>query len=210
MANDMNLFMMCASPDRRAMSGLPAGFSVRSLRTGEYEAWRDLHIAEPEKRDAYVELLDGFFRDVYASKGDLFFRQCRIICDDAGKIVGTCLIWKAYESFNTLHWLKVLPAYEGRGLGRALLTRVLSELGADEYPVYLHTHATCDRAIKLYTDFGFRLLTDARIGARENDLRDALPILKARMPGCAYDRLAFAEADERFLGAVCAGAADEF
>ena len=58
---------------------------------------------------------------VYAPHGELFFERCRFACVD-GAPVGTCFVWKAYGRVNTVHWFKVLRAYEGRGIGRALLT----------------------------------------------------------------------------------------
>ena len=56
---------------------------------------------------------------------------------------------------------KRVLANEGKGLGRALLTEILKNAGL---PIYLHTQPTPARAIKLYSDFGFKLTTDPIIG----------------------------------------------
>ena len=51
--------------------------------------------------------------------------------------VGTCFLWKAYGKLDTLHWLKVKPEYEGKGIGRALIARVLQEKGlGSRFPAY--------------------------------------------------------------------------
>ena len=54
----------------------------------------------------------------------------------------------------------MLNEYEGKGIGRALLSYVMQSLPQNEYPVFLHTHPASFRAIKLYSDMGFKLLTD--------------------------------------------------
>ena len=75
-------------------------------------------------------------------------------------------------------------------------------LAPEEYPVYLHTQPSSYRAIKLYTDFGFSLLTGGRVGQRENQLAQSLPILREVMPPAAYGRLTFAPAPEELLSAA--------
>ena len=63
--------------------------------------------------------------------------------------MGTCFLWKAYGKITTLHWLKVLPQLEGLGLGRGLLSQVLAQAGPEDFPIYLHTHPSCFRAVHL-------------------------------------------------------------
>lgn len=206
----LNLFMMCSEADRRAYCAPPPGYTVRACGGDEVETWKDMQVDDPGQRAAYHAVLDAYIRDVYRPRGDLFFRRCRFICAPNGTPVGTCMIWPAYGAVSTVHWLKVLPAYEGRGLGRALLTDVLSGLGQGAYPVYLHTHPSCYRAIKLYADFGYALVDAPRIGLRENDLAASLPILERVMPPEAYDRLRTVQAPEEFLAAVEQGTLNEF
>ena len=76
--------MMCSSRSRDAVRDAPEGIAIRACRPDEYAAWRELHVGDPQQRDLYLAVLDGFFRDVYAPNGDLFFRQCRLACDENG------------------------------------------------------------------------------------------------------------------------------
>jgi hypothetical protein len=89
--------------------------------------------------------------------------------------------------------------YENNGIGRALLSAVMRTLTPSDYPVYLHTQVGSYRAIKLYSDFGFKILKDNPVGLRQNDLSTAIPHLKARMPTTAFNGLEFCFAEQQFL-----------
>lgn len=130
--------------------------------------------------------------------------------DRADKPVGTVFIWKAYSRVNTVHWFKVRPALEGLGIGRALLGHVLAALPADGYPVFLHTHPSSYRAIKLYSDFGFRFVTDPKVGGRDNHLAECLPILKELMPEAAFSSLKTIAAPRFFLDAADSSPVSQF
>ena len=84
----------------------------------------------------------------------------------------------------------------------ALISHVMKGVDAREFPVFLHTQLGSYRAIKLYSDFGFALLTDDIIGLRENHLQRCLPILQEYMPHKDFEKLSFAKAPKFFLEAV--------
>lgn len=190
-----NLFMMCRRLDRSALSTLPPGFHFRLCRPDELEQWKDMQLVGTG--DTPRSYLDDYYAKWYAPKGNLFFRRCTFICNERDLPVGSAFLWKQYDLYTTLHWLKVLPAYEGRGLGRALLSHLLRDLPPEEYPVYLHTQPSSYRAIKLYSDFGFALLSEpAVIDGRANEVEEALPILQRLMPERDYRRLRLVTPDE--------------
>ena len=64
--------------------------------------------------------------------------------------------------------------------------------------------------IKLYSDFGFDLLTDQRIGQRDNHIEQCLPYLKAMMPKEDYDQLRFTAAPAEFIVGMTAQHDDQF
>ena len=111
--------------------------------------------------------------------------------------MGTCFAWKAYGEVWTIHWFKVWKYSEGRGLGRALLSAVMQTIPADGYPVYLHTQPGSFRAIGLYSEFVFSLLTDNAVGTRTNGLTESLPYLRHFMGG-RFQKLRFEESDGSF------------
>jgi ribosomal protein S18 acetylase RimI-like enzyme len=199
---DLDLFMMCPALNRDAVRPMPEGFAIRHCREGEMDAWIDLQANDPLQAPMLRNYLLDYFRGVYAPEGDRFYKNCVFAVDRADVPVGTVFIWKAYNRVNTVHWFKVRPALEGRGIGRALLSHVLGALPLDGYPVFLHTHPSSCCAIKLYTDFGFRFLTDPKVGSRENGLKASLPIMKELMPEAAFAALKTISAPRFFLDAA--------
>ena len=207
---DGNLFMMCSVLNPDAVAALPDRYHVRTCRRSELSLWNAMPFDDPKVGMEQQAYMSRYFHDVYAERESLFFEKCLFVCDDNDIPVGTCFTWKVYEKISTIHWYKVLKDYEGKGIGRALLSVVMNDLSADDYPVYLHTQPSSFRAIKLYSDFGFAFLTDRVIGNRKNDLDACLPILKVHMPKAEYGKLRFAKAPEDFLEAVKSSDIDQF
>ena len=201
-----NLFMMCRALDRSALTAPPAEYPIRSLARNELPLWLDLQCEGGEDR-VYLE---SYFRRVYAPQEDEFWRRCLVICDAQDRPAGTCMAWRAYGCLTTVHWFRVRASLEGRGLGRALLSRVMTSLSPEEFPVYLHTQPASFRAVKLYTDFGFALLRDPRVGFRDNGLSLALPYFRQVMPPPAYASLRFEWADDALLRAAASTTDPQF
>lgn len=207
---EKNLFMMCPALNTSAISELPKGYHIRLCRKNELETWKAMQFDSFELAQENDEFMTNYFQQVYLPKGELFFKRCLFVCNEDDQPIGTCFLWKSYNQIWTLHWLKVVKSYEDRGVGRALLSHVMRSLPHDEYPVFLHTHPSSYRAIKLYSDFGFQLLTDSAIGERKNELEESLPILKRYMSKEDYKRLQFVQAPTFFLDAVLSSRIDEF
>lgn len=199
---DANLFMMCPRPHRDAFTPVPHGFSVRPARREEWDTWLTFPFDTRSGKETYRPFMVDYFNRVYRPKEADFWRACQFLCDKTDTPVGTCFLWRAYGTVVTLHWFKVKKEWEGKGLGRALLSAVLATAKAEDGPIYLHTQPGSYRAIKLYTDFGFSLLTDPVIGYRSNDLTEALPYLREKMTPSAFYALRFQSAPPDFLTLV--------
>ena len=207
---DLNLFMMCTQVNRGAFAPVPAGYSIRTLRKGELEQWKAFPFDTVEgDTTAYTDTMTEYFQNVYAPQEEEFFRRCLVLCDAEDRPLGTCFAWKAYGEVWTIHWFKVYKHSEGRGLGRALLTAVMQTIPDDGYPVYLHTQPGSFRAIGLYTDFGFSLLTDDAVGHRANGLQESLPYLQHFM-GERFQTLRFEQSDGSFSEIAARSAISEF
>ncbi|MDR1639875.1 MAG: GNAT family N-acetyltransferase [Clostridiales bacterium] len=178
---------------------MPKGFSVRNPKLNELDAWKRMPFDDNETAERYMGYMTDYFNRVYAPEGSLFFKTCCFAVDQNDVPVGTCFTWKTYGRFTTMHWLKVVKQYESLGIGRALLSHVLRQLSPEDYPIFLHTQTGSFRAIKLYTDFGFKILKDELIGQRQNQIEAGLPLLKKYMPSEAYENLKFEYAPQAFL-----------
>lgn len=205
-----NIFMMCERLDRSALNDLSNEYHVRFCRKDELDLWMAMPFDSEGEWERNREDMLIFFDSVYAPKGELFFNTCLFVCDGDDRPVATGFLWKAYEEFTTLHWLKVIKSHEGRGIGRALLSLILGRLENSGFPVFLHTQPSSYRAIKLYTDFGFAMLTNPVIGTRENDIAICMPELEKHMTGKAFQNLATASAPERFLRIIAGEKSPEF
>lgn len=69
------------------------------------------------------------------------------------KIVGFCTGVKG-EEFNILHAFHILPEFQGRGIGKQLIEKVLEWLG-DEKPIIVDVAEQNERAIHIYEKYGF-------------------------------------------------------
>ena len=207
---DKNLFMMCQKLNINALSGLSDEYHIRNCREDELDIWKAMPFDDPKEAKEYRGFMTDFFIKVYANKGNLFYEKCLFVCENNDKPIATAFIWKTYDEFNTIHWLKVLKEYEGKGIGRALLSIIMKELKEKDYPVYLHTHPTSYRAIKLYSDFGFNLLSDPIIGSRNNDIEECLPFLEKQMMNEVFKKLQIIKTPKYFLKKLETEKVDQF
>lgn len=205
-----NLFMLLERVNRRAFGPLPAGYRIRPCRPEELPVWKRMPFDDRETAAANAAFMDAWFDRVYGAKQALFFERCLFAATGEDAPVATCMLWKAYGGrVTTLHWFKVCKDHEGRGIGRALLTQLFSPLQPDDLPVLLHTQPESDRAIKLYSDLGFKVLTNPRIGGRANDIETGMPLLEKTMTPRDFYNLQFTAASQALLD-VLDGAQDEF
>ena len=135
---------------------LPTGYSLRWYQPGDEQHWLDIHLAA----DKYNPITPELFAREFGAPGDLLnARQC-FLFDPNQKPVGTATAW-FNDNFNgaaygRVHWVAVVPAHHGHGLGKALLTIVCRRLRELGHPrAYLTTSTARIPAIKLYRCFGF-------------------------------------------------------
>jgi GNAT superfamily N-acetyltransferase len=199
---DKNIFMMCESLNRTALTELPVGYSLRNCRYDELGIWKTMPFDNLDLAKEYDGFMTDYFTITYGGKEKLFFAKTLFVCDKQDKPIATCSIWKAYDEFNTIQWFKVLKEWEGKGIGRALLSFVMGKLEEHDYPIYLHTQPSSFRAIKLYSDFGFSLLSGNKFGSRTNDLDECIPILQEFMPQEFFQQLRITAAPTEFIDEI--------
>jgi ribosomal protein S18 acetylase RimI-like enzyme len=186
---DYNIFMMCERINPLALTDLHPDYYFRNCRPEELELWKAFPFDSDTVPVEYEDFMNQIIKDSYSRSMDTFFRNTLFVCNKEGIPVATCSHWKAYRKIHTIHWLKTRKAYEGKGIGRAVLSAIMRRFDSEDYPIYLHTQPGSFRAIKLYSDFGFQLLRGGRLGTRRNELEQCLPILKEFMSKEDFERL---------------------
>ncbi len=200
---DYNVFMMCPELYQEALSNLPGDYHFRNIRPDELERWKAFPFDTEEVPAEYESFMSDFVNEVYGNDMMTFYKNTLFVCDRQDNPVATCSHWKAYGRFNSIHWLKTLKTYEGYGLGRALLSKVMLGFSRSDYPILLHTQPGSFRAIKLYSDFGFKLMTGGHFGSRPNELEKCLPILRMFMTTTDFNNLKFIETPLKIIDDLC-------
>ena len=147
--NDMNE-LPCFDP--------PGGFGFRAYRLGDAETWARIEASAGEFTSV-SRALEHFYREFGAVEHELTER-CFFLQNHEGTAIGTAMAWYGTQlagiAAGRLHWVGILRPYQGRGLGRPLVSRALNLLSAFHDRAYLVTHPSRLAAIKIYLEFGFR------------------------------------------------------
>ena len=135
---------------------LPAGFSLRRYQLGDEENWLQIHLAADRLQPITPDL---FAREFGSDDALLSQRQYYLLAPDS-RPIGTASAWfkDDFEGrrFGRVHWVAIVPEFQGRGLAKPLMFAVcrrLQELGHD--CAYLSTSTARLQAIRLYLRFGF-------------------------------------------------------
>lgn len=134
---------------------LPAGFGVKWYEPGDEQHWVDIH----QKADRYNKATAELFRSEFGTDEALLRRrQCFLTADK--DVIGTATAWCNIfqgQPFGQVHWVAIVPGWQGRGLARPLVSTVVGrmlELGHEQ--AFLVTQTPRMAAISLYSRFGFR------------------------------------------------------
>jgi GNAT superfamily N-acetyltransferase len=134
----------------------PDGFRVRSFRAGDDEVRAGIEAAAGAfaVEDAARRHFAMEFAPVQARlPGRILFLEH----ESVGPI-GTTTAWDGEfdgEMRGRIHWVGIVPAFQGQGLSKPLLIAALTRLTLEYRRAYLTTETTSYRGINLYLSFGF-------------------------------------------------------
>jgi GNAT superfamily N-acetyltransferase len=138
---------------------LPEGFALQWYRPGHEELWLRIHLETERHR----LIAPGLFVQQFGSDPQLLTQRQCYLYGPGGTAAGTATAWFDHafqgQAYGRVHWVAVLPEYQRRGCGKALVAvtcRRLRELGHER--AYLATSALRVPAIRLYLQFGFKPL----------------------------------------------------
>lgn len=135
---------------------LPPGFTLRRYQPGDAARWLGIIQATEE----HLAIGPDHHRRAFGTDDDLLaHRQLFLVAPD-GTSIGTATAWFGSEPYSEdwgrVHWLAILPAWQGRGLAKPLLAATLSRLrDLGHQRAYLVTESVRRPAIALYRQFGF-------------------------------------------------------
>ncbi len=142
--------------ERIPQFALPSSFSIRWYQSGDAQAWVKIQ----QQADQYHSITPALFeREFGHNDAVLQDRQC-FLCDASGQAIGTATAWfndnYRGKPYGRVHWVALVPAMQGKGLAKPLLSAVCSRLRELNHTrAYLVTETARIPAINLYLKFGF-------------------------------------------------------
>ena len=138
---------------------LPEGFSFRMYRPGDEADWLAVH-RRADRYDERIVYEPETFEREFARNVEALRQRQYYLCEASGQAIGTATAWfdNNYRGkvYGRVHWVAIVPEFQGRGLAKPLLTAVcnrLRELG--HVRACLGTYSARTPAINLYLKFGF-------------------------------------------------------
>jgi len=135
---------------------LPAGHSMRRYEPGDEELWKEIHLLA----DPYIDITPDLFRQEFGTEESVLAERQFYLLDARQQAIGTATAWYdddfGGQAYGRVHWVAIVPRYQGRGLAKPLMAAVchrLRNLGHER--AYLDTSTARTAAIRLYLRFGF-------------------------------------------------------
>lgn len=174
---------------------LPPGYSFRFFAPGDSVHWARIEASVLEFES--VEAAERCFYTAYLPFARQLQERCLFVVDQTGLPIATANAWYADSDLGhqaCLRSVSVCPEYQGRGIGKAIVSQALCVLNRLEpgCPVWLHTQTWSHVAIRLYHSLGFQLVRNGLLAntnnatgttkMHKNDFADAIEVLRAVMP----------------------------
>ena len=137
---------------------LPEGYKFVFYKDGDEKDWARIETSVGEFDSEFSALIR--FKEDFVPYNDELYRRCLFIETQDGKKVATSTAWWSYvedERRAWLHWVAVDAGYLGKGLGKAIVSRVTHLLKEVEGDVdfYLNTQTWSYKAIDIYKKCGY-------------------------------------------------------
>lgn len=137
---------------------VPEGFRLRFFEPGDEQTWSRVETAVDEFPDEAAAL--AHFEKEFGPFREEMSRRCLFIENESGEAVGTTTAWhgtleKEQKIRGRIHWVGVIPEYQGKKLSKPLLSKAMQVLAEYHQSAYLTSQTTSYQAINLYLNFGF-------------------------------------------------------
>ncbi|SFB10999.1 Ribosomal protein S18 acetylase RimI [Lentibacillus halodurans] len=140
---------------------IPDGFEFCLLeREEEGKHWAEIAAATGEFQDI-SQALERFSTEFAAHLSEAKKRIIFLKTTD-GRYAGTASAWFGKwnnDMIGRLHWVEIIPEFQGQKLGRPLITKALKLLSQYHDQAYLKTQPSSLTAIHIYLAIGFKPVT---------------------------------------------------
>lgn len=135
---------------------LPPGFSFRLFEKGDEKIWAKIEtsVDEFESEEAALQRFNSEFGNHLEEMAE----RCLFIENEQGEAIATTTAWYGDlrgKVEGRIHWVGVVPEYQGRGLAKPLLSEAMKRLAQYHDSAYLTSQTTSYQAINLYLNYGF-------------------------------------------------------
>ena len=161
---------------------LPDGFKFVLYSDGDESSWARIETSVLEFDHEFAALMH--YTENYMPHIDELRRRCLFIETDDGEKIATATAWWFHvegQRRSWLHWVAVDPRYQGLGLGKAIVSRVvklMAELDGDA-DFFLSTQTWSYKAIEIYKTHGFKPTAEkALYKDPKNNYKKAMKTLK--------------------------------
>ncbi len=179
--------MLCSTPIY-SKPVLPEGYSFEFYRPELEEVWCQIQYSV--RAFPSPEAAREYFEREFAPRPELLARRLIFACDRKRRAVATAALWHDH-GMERIHWVAVVPGMTRRGIGKALVARLLEiyrEEGCQN-GLYLTSQTTSYRALNIYRKCGFVPDIGAQVlpePQSEEEFRQAWRIIDERIAG--YER----------------------
>lgn len=153
---NVDVWMLNADLARAPRSALPAGFRMRFYRPGDVETWLGVHALAEQ----YLTVTAAHFARSMPGGDALLATRVMFLVGPDGAEIGTITAWEndtlLGRRIGQIHWVAIVPEYQGRGLAPPMLSAaciLLRAMGHNE--ACLDTNTRRIPALNLYLRFGF-------------------------------------------------------
>lgn len=142
--------------DQSPFFACPGGYTIRTFARRDEQLWAKIETEAGEFADQ-KQALEHFHTEFgpFLSK---FEDHCFLLENNKGEAIGTATAWMGIfdgEERGRIHWVGIIPNYQGKKLSKPLLSAAMARLARDYQKGYLTTQTTSYQAINLYLNFGF-------------------------------------------------------
>lgn len=164
---------------------LPEGFKFVKFKKGDEKAWAEIEKSVLE----FENTKDGeeYFKRKYLPYIDELERRTIFIENNNGEKIATFTAWWRYTGERRhpfMEWVAVKPEYQGKGLGKALISEGVKLMVAIEgdCDMYIPTQTWSYKAIRLYRWAGFEFETKEKFpGGIKNETLEGINVIKNLM-----------------------------